>query len=48
MGNRLDEAVWPEGHPSFILLDDQGNIVSPNIERPSDPKLKKRLQALKL
>ncbi|MEL6699828.1 MAG: TlpA disulfide reductase family protein [Bacteroidota bacterium] len=36
------------GIPHFILLDDQGNIVSANVERPSDPKLKKRLQALKL
>lgn len=34
------------GIPHFILLDDRGNIVSADAERPSDPRLKERLQAL--
>ncbi|MEN0006751.1 MAG: TlpA disulfide reductase family protein [Bacteroidota bacterium] len=34
--------------PQFILLDEQGNIVSASAERPSDPKLKERLEALEL
>lgn len=37
-----------KGLPHFILLDDQGNIISANVEHPSDPKLKNRLQALGL
>ncbi|MEM6771726.1 MAG: TlpA disulfide reductase family protein, partial [Bacteroidota bacterium] len=36
------------GIPHFILLDDQGNIVSANVERPSDPDLEKRLKGLGL
>ncbi len=36
------------GIPRFILLDDEGNIVTADAERPSDPKTKERLQALVL
>ncbi|MEM9525122.1 MAG: TlpA disulfide reductase family protein [Bacteroidota bacterium] len=36
------------GIPRFILLDDQGKIVTADAERPSDPRLKQRLQALEL
>ncbi|MEL7163313.1 MAG: TlpA disulfide reductase family protein, partial [Bacteroidota bacterium] len=36
------------GIPHFILLDDRGRIVSAEVERPSDPKLRERLQTLDL
>ncbi|TDQ79110.1 thiol-disulfide isomerase/thioredoxin [Sphingobacterium yanglingense] len=32
--------------PRFILLDPEGNVVSPNANRPSDPKLKEELLSL--
>ncbi|MEO0731871.1 MAG: TlpA disulfide reductase family protein [Bacteroidota bacterium] len=34
------------GIPHFILLDDEGNIVSAQAERPSDPSLRERLEKL--
>jgi len=34
------------GIPRFILLDDQGKIVDADAERPSNPLLRERLQAL--
>lgn len=34
------------GIPRFILLDDKGNIVSADAERPSNPQLTERLQAI--
>ncbi|MEL6628282.1 MAG: TlpA disulfide reductase family protein [Bacteroidota bacterium] len=34
--------------PKFILLDEQGNIITANAERPSDVRLKERLSALLL
>ncbi|MFD2556259.1 TlpA family protein disulfide reductase [Sphingobacterium tabacisoli] len=32
--------------PRFILLDPEGNVVSPNANRPSDPKLREELLGL--
>lgn len=32
--------------PRFILLDPEGNVVSPNANRPSDPKLREELLVL--
>ena len=37
-----------QGIPRFILLDKEGNIVSADAEKPSDPKLKERLLTLEL
>ena len=34
------------GIPRFILLDPNGNIVSSDATRPSDPKLQEQLNAL--
>ncbi|MEM9931034.1 MAG: TlpA family protein disulfide reductase, partial [Bacteroidota bacterium] len=32
--------------PKFILLDEQGNIISASAERPSDVRIIERLKAL--
>jgi thiol-disulfide isomerase/thioredoxin len=34
------------GIPRFILIDPEGNIVDPNAQRPSNPKLKEMLETL--
>lgn len=35
-----------EGIPRFILIDKEGNIVSADVERPSNPKLKEKFDQL--
>lgn len=35
-----------KGLPRFMLLDDKGYIISADVEKPSDPKLRERLYAL--
>lgn len=37
-----------QGIPRFILIDDINNIISADIEKPSDPSLKEKLKALGL
>ena len=37
-----------EGIPRFILVDPEGNIVSSDAPRPSDPKLKELFNELKI
>ncbi len=45
-GSTFVKEYGVQGIPHFIIVDEQGKIVSANAEPPSDPALKKRLQAL--
>ena len=47
-GSAFVKEYGVQGIPHFIIVDDQGKIVSANAEPPSNPALKKRLLALGL
>ncbi|MNR58661.1 hypothetical protein D3C85_1797120 [compost metagenome] len=42
--NKVTDFYKIETIPRFIVIDKEGNLVSPNSARPSDPKLKVLLE----
>jgi len=44
--SKFVEEYFIKGIPRFILIDPDGNVVSPNAPRPSDPKLRSMLEEM--
>jgi len=44
--SKFVEEYFIKGIPRFILIDPDGNVVSPNAPRPSDPKLRTMLEEM--
>lgn len=47
MDRRFRDAYGVKNIPRFILLDKKGNIINPDMTRPSDPETEKTLSTLK-